>query len=285
MRFLFTICLLFCCVSLFSQSEKLTNDDIMNMLSIGFSEEVILTKIATSDCEFDTSIDALKTMKEKNVSDNIIMAIMNCKSIISHDRLAENDKIGIYYIENDVLSKIYPSVFSGQKTNTLGSALSYGLASSDIKSTISNSESDCKIKDDTPEFMFYFGSNSNDDLSNWWFYAASSPREFVLVRLDVKKKKREMKVGSVNIYSGSKIEIAERHLIPFSIDETAPMVFKVYPKQPLEDGEYCFFYQGIIPQGGYTNQSVFDFSIRSGKKINKKYRERWGNEYMDDAYH
>ena len=37
--------------------------------------------------------------------------------------------------------------------------------------------------------------------------------------------------------------------------------FKVIPTCFLEPGEYCFYYQGIVPVGGYTNQAVFDFSI------------------------
>ena len=60
-----------------AQNEKLTNQSILDMIELGFSEDVILTKIKTSEVDFDTSIDALKELKSKGVGDAIIMSIMN----------------------------------------------------------------------------------------------------------------------------------------------------------------------------------------------------------------
>lgn len=267
----------------FAQTEILTNQSILDMIELGFSEEVILTKIKTSETDFDTSIGALKILKEKGVSDTVMMAVMNGATDNKNIEIADVEA-GIYFDNMGELVRILPTVFSGTKTNTLGSAFSYGLASSDIKSTLNNAESTNVIKIDNPTFWFYFDSQNNIDFKNWWFFSASSPNEFVLVRLDKKKKRRELKTGSVNIYAGTNVGVAERHLIPFNIEIVNNNTFKVTPKEPLDDGEYCFFYQGSIPQGGYTNQSVFDFSIQTGKKQKKRPKERWGNEYMDDTY-
>lgn len=285
MRILLLIVLLLISLTISAQSEKLTNQSILDMIELGFSDDIIMTKIKTSEFSFDTSIEALKALKEKGVSDDIIVTIMNMQLHQTNEKTStETNKAGIYYNDGDMYVKIYPSVFSGTKTNTLGASFSYGIASSDIRSTINNRESNNVIKSDQPEFWFYFSPGNNIDLGNWWFFSATSPNEFVLVRLDQKKKSRELKTGSVNIYSGTNIGVAERHIIPFAIEVIDENTFKVSPKEPLEDGEYCFFYQGAIPNGGYSNQSIFDFSIKSGKKVNKKYRERWGKEYMDDTY-
>ena len=48
-----------------AQDEVLTNQSITDMLELGFSNDVIVTKINTSKNNFDTSIQALKELKEK----------------------------------------------------------------------------------------------------------------------------------------------------------------------------------------------------------------------------
>ena len=50
--------------------------------------------------------------------------------------------------------------------------------------------------------------------------------------------------------------------IDFSIDDLGNGKYKVTLNKALKPGEYCFFYQGVIPMGGYNNQSIFDFSVK-----------------------
>lgn len=257
----------FISITVSAQNEKLTNQSILDMIELGFSEDVILTKIKTSEVDFDTSIDALKELKSKGVGDAIIVSIMNGdkKQEEANGDITEN-RTGIYINNNGQYTKILPTVFSGTKTNTLGSAFSYGIASAKIKSVMNNAVSTNVVTTDTPEFWFYFTPKDNDSFnvgaSNWWFASATSPNEFALVKLNKKKNKRELVTGKVNVYSGSSIGVDEKYTIPFNIEIINDYVYKVVPKEAIEPGEYCFFYQGTIPQGGFTNQSVFDFSIQ-----------------------
>lgn len=267
-KVLFLIVLALCFnTNIFAQDEKLTNQSILDMMELGFSEEIIITKIKTSEVEFDTSIDALKTLKAKGVSDEVIKSIMNGnkKQEETNSNVSEN-RTGIYLNNDGEYIKILPTVFSGTKTNTLGSAFSYGIASAKIKSVMNNAESTNVVNKDIPEFWFYFAQKNNDSFnvgaSNWWFASASSPNEFALVKLNQKKNKRELVTGKVNVYAGSSLGVDEKYTIPFEIEIINDYTYKVVPKEPLEMGEYCFFYQGTIPQGGFTNQSVFDFSIQ-----------------------
>lgn len=251
----------------FAQHEKLTNQSILDMIELGFSEDVILTKIKTSEVDFDTSIDALKILKNKGASDAIIMSIMNGdkKQGEKNGEIAET-RTGIYIHNDGQYTKILPTVFSGTKTNTLGASFSYGIASAKIKSIMSNAESTNVVTTDMPEFWFYFAKKENDSFhvgaSNWWFASATSPNEFALVKLNKKKNKRELVTGKVNVYAGTSLGVDEKYTIPFTIEVINDFTYKVVPKQSIEPGEYCFFYQGTIPQGGFTNQSVFDFSVQ-----------------------
>jgi hypothetical protein len=60
------------------QSKPLSNDDIIQMVSLGLGDGVIIEKIrATTTTTFDTSIDGLKTLKAANVSDAVLQAMIN----------------------------------------------------------------------------------------------------------------------------------------------------------------------------------------------------------------
>ena len=95
---------------------------------------------------------------------------------------------------------------------------------------------------------------------NWWFRTATSPNEFALVQFKVKDRKniREVVTGKTSAL-GSTSGIDSKSALPFSIEEIETNKFKVTAGS-LEPGEYCFIYQGQVPEGR-ENQSVFDFSI------------------------
>lgn len=201
--------------------EVLTNHSIIDMLEMGLGEDVIITKISTSECDFKTSINDLKELKEKGVTNNIIVAIM--KQAQQDKENTESKKTllpGIYLNDKDELKKIYPTAFSGTKTNTLGSAFSYGIASAKIKSTMQGNSSKNIVNTAAPEFLFLFDQKQNNaSLSEWWFSVASSPNQFVLVKLKKKGKNRELETGKINVYAGSSMGINEESTIKFTITE------------------------------------------------------------------
>ena len=133
-------------------------------------------------------------------------------------------------------------------------------------------ESNNVIKTTSPEFTFKFnpattevdnlqtGQGQDAGWLNWWFRVASNPNEFVLVKLTVKERqnRREVITGKSSWISSSE-GIDPKYAIGFDIEEIESNVFKV--TTTLEPGEYCFIYQGQVPQGR-QNQSVFDFSIQ-----------------------
>lgn len=274
------LCLLFPLI-VFAQDEVLTNQSILDMMDLGFTSDVIVGKIETSKVTFDTTVEALKVLKEKGVGNEIIIAMMRShKTTIDKEESMKIKRIGIYVKNENEFQKIYPTVFSGSKTNTLGAALSYGLADAKIKSTLTGERSQNRVQTNLPDFYFYFDTSQSSELSlkanNWWFSFASSPNEFVLVKLKSKGQKRELGIGKVNIYAGNTIGVDEENAVRFYIEELSETEFKVTPVWFLEPGEYCFYYQGVVPMGGYSNQAVFDFSIPKDLELSEvkgRYRE------------
>lgn len=58
------------------QGAVLTNADVLMMLKMGLSSEVIIAKIKVSNCSFDTSPVALQELKNAKASDSLILAMM-----------------------------------------------------------------------------------------------------------------------------------------------------------------------------------------------------------------
>jgi len=59
-----------------ASAKSLTNADVRDMLSAGLSQEIVIAKIAASTCVFDTAPAALKVLKAANVSDAVILAMV-----------------------------------------------------------------------------------------------------------------------------------------------------------------------------------------------------------------
>lgn len=185
------------------------------------------------------------------------------KDIHQQEDIAADAVAGIFYQKDGEMTRIHPTTFTGTKINTLGTAFSYGMASTKIKTTMLGATSNNIVDTTLPEFHFFFERKKNESPTGWWWFSvATSPNQFALVKLNVRGKRRELETGKVNLYAGTSIGVSEESCIKFRIVEINAHEYKVIPESPLEaGGEYCFFYQGTIPQGGYKNQAVFDFSV------------------------
>jgi len=58
-------------------NPPITNRDVIDLVAEGFSPDVIKAKIVASTCQFDISIEALKSLKKSNVPQDVILAMVN----------------------------------------------------------------------------------------------------------------------------------------------------------------------------------------------------------------
>ena len=56
--------------------QALTNDDIIKLVQIKLGDSLIITKIRSSACAFDTSVDGLTRLKQAGVSDAVLQAMV-----------------------------------------------------------------------------------------------------------------------------------------------------------------------------------------------------------------
>jgi hypothetical protein len=83
--------ILLCVSSIFPQTETLTNIDIIELTKAGLSQKVILEKIKSSSCEFDSSAKALIELKKSGVDDEVISEIIE-KSKRQRERIIQSEE-------------------------------------------------------------------------------------------------------------------------------------------------------------------------------------------------
>jgi hypothetical protein len=57
--------------------KALTNQDIVDLVKTGLSPDIVVAKIRTSDCQFDTSTAGLKNLKDAGVPDSVVVAMVD----------------------------------------------------------------------------------------------------------------------------------------------------------------------------------------------------------------
>jgi hypothetical protein len=255
-----------------SKEETLTNESIIQLTKIGLQPSVIISKMHTCTNTFDVTTDALINLGNNSVSPDVINEMIKISSENRSEELAQKDvnnpntkhSPGIYYYNphdaEKQLRKVDPTVVGSQESHGVSF---YGFGGGGSLSNISGENSKLQIYETSPVFYFYFENNPNPVTNNWWFATATSPNEFVLVRLNESKKCRSFQTGSVSTgggYSGGSSGIPERVKVSFDYNEEAPGIYAVRFQTQLKPGEYCFVYASTAPDR-FSNNKVFDFGI------------------------
>ncbi len=245
-------------------NTTLTNADIVKLSSLDLPPSAIVSKIKNSKTHFDVSVDALVELKKNVVSGEVISEMINSSSheqAVSDSKKDMNDprtmrKQGIYYFNRKDSSHLFvpieSTVVSNTKSGGLGTRLAqsytYGIVKNKYISSLSRPHAHVEILQSKPKFYFYLAASN-----------VKSPNEFALIKLKEKKNSREMTIASENSY-GFNIGIDDKEKIDFSYEEVADGIYKVFLKEPLASGEYCFIYTGSVP-GIFFGYFAYDFSI------------------------
>jgi hypothetical protein len=262
-----------------TQNEApLTNKDVLQMISMGLSEGVIVDKIhATKATNFDISMDALKSLKDAKVPDAVVHAMIQASSAAhatdqpaapNPDDPASPHDAGVWVLVNGKMKQIEASSFSGQKMGMGSAMLTMGMGKSHAKATLRNAHAVVQLTDPNPEFYFYFEKSAAASTFSYTGPAPTSPSGYQLVRLEVKKDTRETVVVTMGGLGGGMSSGPEKKdIVDFSSVKIGSGIFKVTVSKPLKPGEYCFTASsggmgGAMMGGG----QVYDFGVSAGSK-------------------
>lgn len=294
-RIVLVLILSFYTISSFGQtSNVLTNAEVIKLHNSKVGDKIIISKIESSDVNFDISTDALVQLSQLGVSEavvNVMMEKQTAKDKASNNLVKSSGisdgfafpRSGIYF-ENEKKKYVPldPTLVTSTKSDgncLINCLMSYGLASKKNFSYIEGYEANYHLgRNPTIYFCFSDGkkdlnkakSNQDDDYFGQLIgnQTAVSPNEFKLIKFKIKGKSRSYVSGSVkgNTLTAD-VSIADEYLINFKYVQVAENTYKLIFPNGLEPGEYCFYYlsnQGTNPYAGsgYNNIKVYDFGVR-----------------------
>jgi hypothetical protein len=233
----------------------MSNQDVLDMVSMGLGDDVILEKIRTApETEFATDLESLKALKAAHVSDPVIRAMINPKAAAAPPAAsgaapaAANpdlpEDIGVYQRVRGKLVEVNPEVVGWKTGGALKSFATNGLNKGHVNGTIQGPKSALQIGTDA-EFIIKCPEGT-------------AVTEYQLLRLDMKGDRREFRsvTGGIIHSSGG----AEKNAEKFDYEKIAARVFKI-KLPPLKKGEY-----GILPPGSTSGNvassgKIYSFGI------------------------
>ena len=232
-------------------AENLNNDSVIQLHKLGLGDSVIVEKIKGSTCQFDTSVGALKGLKDVGLSDAVIQAMIAAGSPSSGPTAAAaaaapagdpNDptaphQSGIYLYETidgkPRMTQMKPSPIDEVKTGS-GFGVGWG-GSAKSRAILPGLHASMQLAESQPVFYFYFDKEA-EGLSSTGS-SATTPDDFSLAVMDLHKDKQErrLEIGKYTM-GGSRIGLNKKDVQALNADKVADRVFKVTPVNSLKTG-------------------------------------------------
>lgn len=263
-------------VGVVSGQEILTNDSVVEMVAAGLPDEIIIAKITTSKTSFDLSTPALAKLTQAKVSSAVMKAMIEPKAgdpgtpaamavptpPNPDDPMAPHDP-GIYLMKvtrdgGKEMVQLERAGSGHEKTaNTWGHAFSYGIAKAKVKAELPGRQAVTRSNQEKPDFYMYFPPTGNLGAAD----TISSPGQFSLLSLEIKKDHRETAVAKIGFGTAS-AGTDEKRIFKFDADKIRAYAYRVTPSASLKEGEYAFV---AAPSMGGTASGgaivIFDFGV------------------------
>jgi hypothetical protein len=256
-------------------AKHITNKDIIEMTSLGLSDDIIIAKIrsasAGENLRFDTSVAALKELKAANVTDPVIKVMINpippsapvvmAATAVSNDPTLPPPEVGVYWKNGNAFDRVEGQAISQAKVGgKAGSMFTYGMRNEHWDAYLDGPQSKNVINERQPVFYLYVpdGASSSD---------------FVLLILEKKGNRREFQIGSFGGITGGKSGVKRDKEIAFTAEHAGIRTYRIKLEAAMKPGEYAFFMgtgqqatmaggsTGGARSGGAAAGRVYDFRI------------------------
>jgi hypothetical protein len=256
-------------------AKHITNKDVIDMVSLGLSDDVIIAKIhsasAGDNLKFDTSVTGLKELKAANVPESVIKVMINpippqapvvmAATAVSNDPNLPPPEVGVYWKNGNAFILIPGQAISQSKVGgKAGSMFTYGMRNEHWDAYLNGPTSNNVVNERQPVFFLYVpdGGSSSD---------------FVLISLEKKGDRREFQIGSFGGITGGKTGVKRDKEVAFTAEHAGVRTYKIKLDAAIKPGEYAFFMgtgqQGTMAggsmggarSGGSASGRVYDFRI------------------------
>jgi hypothetical protein len=221
----------------------LTNEDIVKLVKGKLPDAVIISKIKTSRCRFDTSPEALLKLKAEGVSDAVLQAMVEASTPKTESGATGTGdtpdpptdpsgvppvtEIGVYYKKGDQWVELMPEVVNWRTGGVIKSAVTMGIVKGDVNGMLLGPHSRNVVAMPV-EILIYAPEGV-------------AITEYQLLRLRQKSDRREFRTVTGGVFHAS--GGAARDLVPFESRKIAPRMWIVILSN-LGPGEYGFLAPG-----------------------------------------
>ena len=256
-------------------AKRLTNKDVIEMTTLGLSDDIIIAKIhsasAGDNLKFDTSVAALRELKSANVTDPVIKVMINpippqapivmAATAVSNDPSLPPPEVGVYWKNGNAFVLIEGQAISQAKVGgKAGSMFTYGMRNEHWDAYLNGPQSKNIIHERQPVFYLYVPDGA-------------SASDFVLIILEKKGDRREFQIGSFGGLTGGKSGVKRDKEVAFTAEHAGIRTYKIKLDAAMKPGEYAFFMgtgqsstmaggsTGGARSGGAAAGRVYDFRI------------------------
>lgn len=223
--------------------KPLHNQDVIDMVGLGLSEDVIVAKIRSMNgadaLKFDTSVDGLKALKAASVPDAVMKAMINpdpppptvpaAAAPITMGPTLPPPEAGVY--GKDGANFVFIDGFALTQSKVGGRAGSFftpGIRGEHWDATLAGSTSNNILKDRRPQFYV--------DVPD-----GNSAAEYALISLNKKSDHREFQIGSIGAVGGVKSGVKKDKEVAFKSEYVAIRMYRITRSDDWKPGEYAFF--------------------------------------------
>ena len=215
-------------------SASMTNDSVVRMVKAGLSDDLIVDTIQNQPGQFQTDPDAMIALKQANVSDRVIAAMVNKSRVkLSGPEapvvLADVNEIGVYY--KDKTGKwqpVDPEIVHIKSGGFLKSTATHNIIKEDRNGHIDGRESKLALQRPI-QFLVY--APAGVDIA-----------EYDMLRFRLNSNSREFRVLTGGVFHSTGGD--QRDQVKFTPNRTAPRTWEFTVGNDVPGGEY-----GILPPG------------------------------------
>ena len=268
-----TLALAFGMAATAADDTVLTNADVIELTGAGLPPKVIVAKINSSAGDFDTSVEALLALAEAGVDADVLEAMAQggnggaegnapsgtirvgasrAANVRSNFRGTLCEAPGIFLEKDGALVDLDATTTAQTRTGSgVLSNLTYGIVSTKSKAAIRGMQANSRTSQASPAFWFCF-EEAEAGLS-YQTSGAVNPSEFLLVSFKVNQRRRErtFEIGKFNVWTGGQAGTPPKQLRDVTYEKVKAGVFRVEVAQPLDPGEYGFYYAGQGSLSGF----------------------------------
>lgn len=256
--------------------KRFTNADVIDMVKLGLSEDIIVAKIRAMSASgadaisFDTSVEGLKTLKAANVPDAVIkvminpapppVAVVSASTALTFDPNLPPPEVGVYWKDRANFVLVQGQAVTNAKVGgKAGSIFTDGMRNQHWDATIDGPTSRNTVRERRPTFYLYVpdGADSAD---------------YALIKLNKKGDRREFQIGSFGGVTGGKSGVKRDKELSFKAEHVGIRTYRITLEAELKPGEYAFFMgtgqsatmsgaRGGNRSGGAAAGRVYDFCI------------------------